>query len=97
MPSVDDIRVNAFPTPVYTAAGDVAKTCIRVYVAMGVRMIDQEFAIEKTDFDAVHREHDSMFCYASLNNHDASQCFPRILYQPGNIVARAIIATMTAR
>ncbi len=30
MPSVADMRVNAFPTPVYTAAGDVAKTCIRV-------------------------------------------------------------------
>ena len=30
MPSVDDIRLKAFPIPVYTAAGDVAKTCIRV-------------------------------------------------------------------
>lgn len=33
MPSVDDIRVNAFPTPVYTPAGDAANTCIRVYVS----------------------------------------------------------------
>ena len=32
-PSVDDIRVNAFPMPVYTAAGEVANTCIRVYAA----------------------------------------------------------------
>lgn len=30
MPSVDDIRENALPMPVYTAAGDVANTCILV-------------------------------------------------------------------
>jgi hypothetical protein len=33
MPSVDDIRVKAFPIPEYTAAGEVANTCIRVYIA----------------------------------------------------------------
>lgn len=32
-PSVEDIRVKAFPIPVYTAAGEVANTCIRVYSA----------------------------------------------------------------
>ena len=31
-PSVDDIRVKALPSPVYTAAGEVANTCIRVCV-----------------------------------------------------------------
>lgn len=30
-PSVLEMRVNAFPMPVYTADGEVAKTCIRVY------------------------------------------------------------------
>ena len=29
-PSVADIRLNALPMPVYIAAGDVVKTCIRV-------------------------------------------------------------------
>ena len=29
-PSVEDIRVNALPIPVYTAAGEVENTCIRV-------------------------------------------------------------------
>ena len=29
-PSVADIRLNAFPMPVYIAAGDAVKTCIRV-------------------------------------------------------------------
>ena len=29
-PSVADIRLNAFPIPVYIAAGDAVKTCIRV-------------------------------------------------------------------
>lgn len=30
-PSVLEMRVNAFPMPVYTADGEAAKTCIRVY------------------------------------------------------------------
>ena len=30
-PSVADIRLNALPMPVYIAAGDAVKTCIRVY------------------------------------------------------------------
>ena len=29
-PSVADIRLNALPMPVYIAAGDAVKTCIRV-------------------------------------------------------------------
>ena len=29
-PSVEDIRVKAFPIPVYTAPGEVANTCMRV-------------------------------------------------------------------
>jgi len=29
-PSVEDIRVKAFPIPVYAAAGEVANTCMRV-------------------------------------------------------------------
>lgn len=37
MPSVEDIRVNALPMPVYTAAGDVANTCIRVYLSGQLR------------------------------------------------------------
>lgn len=41
IPSVDDIRVKAFPIPVYTAAGDVAKTCIRVYIG------------RKSDFESI--------------------------------------------
>jgi len=32
-PSVDDILEKALPTPLYTANGVVAKTCIRVWVA----------------------------------------------------------------
>lgn len=32
-PSVAEIRVNAFPMPVYTAAGEAVKTCIRVCAA----------------------------------------------------------------
>ena len=32
IPSVDDIRVKAFPIPEYMAAGEAAKTCIRVYM-----------------------------------------------------------------
>jgi len=31
-PSVEDIRVKALPIPVYIAAGDVANTCMRVYI-----------------------------------------------------------------
>lgn len=29
-------------------------------------MIDLEYAIDYTDFNTVHREHDSVFCYAGL-------------------------------
>lgn len=34
IPSVEDILVNAFPIPVYTAAGLVANTCIRVWIVI---------------------------------------------------------------
>lgn len=37
-PSVEDMRVNAFPMPVYTAAGEVANTCIRVCTAASAVM-----------------------------------------------------------
>ena len=36
-PSVDDILKKAFPTPLYTAIGVVAKTCIRVWINFEMR------------------------------------------------------------
>ncbi len=70
MPSVDDIRVNAFPTPVYTAAGDVANTCIRVckkqeeLVRQDCGKLAQGWIF--AHFNAVYREHDGVLCDASL-------------------------------
>jgi len=69
-PSVDDIRVKALPRPVYTAAGEVANTCIRVCTDRipetngdehskregnrGQRTKEEK---KKPHFDAVNREH----------------------------------------
>ena len=62
IPSVDDIRVKAFPIPEYTAAGEVAKTCIRVWIrrpCLVSRVFQSE--VETSDFDAVNGKHDGVF------------------------------------
>jgi hypothetical protein len=65
MPSVEDIRVKAFPMPVYTAAGEVAKTCIRVCITYSDQ--DPLFESRKAHFNTVYWEHDSVLCYPCLN------------------------------
>ena len=70
-PSVEDIRVKAFPIPVYTAAGEVANTCIRVCANI---LNESAFSkMQYSHFDTVHREHDCMFCDSCLDRSLASE------------------------
>lgn len=63
-PSVEDIRVNALPIPVYTAAGEVANTCIRV---LSHQSEHSKRAEENgTHFYAVNWEHHGVLRDASL-------------------------------
>jgi len=74
-PSVEDIRVKAFPIPVYIAAGEVANTCMRVcYIQkaqqweMSIRRETADTARKRkpTHFNAVNGEHHGMLCDTSL-------------------------------
>ena len=65
IPSVDDIRVNALPMPEYTAAGEAAKTCIRVCTYTRTQHMKCKGS-ERADFDAVDGKHDGVFGDACL-------------------------------
>ena len=75
-PSVFDILVTALPMPVYMAAGDVWKTCIRVCERLfstgawcAARVARSAFAAKistRTYFYRVKRKHDRVFRDASL-------------------------------
>ena len=62
-PSVDDILVKAFPTPLYTANGVVAKTCIRVWVTF---LSIKHNNVLSAYLDAVDWKHNSMLRDPSL-------------------------------
>jgi hypothetical protein len=53
-----------------------------------------EYAVEDADFDAVHREHDSVFCYACLDDHEGQPCI-QVSCQTGGIVTKGLVAGVT--
>jgi hypothetical protein len=69
-PSVEDIRVNALPIPVYIAAGEVANTCIRVLSHESEH--SKRVQENETHFYAVNWEHHGVLRNASLAEN--SQC-----------------------
>lgn len=66
-PSVADIRLNAFPMPVYIAAGDVVKTCIRV--CGGIHWVSMRPGLRNTEncyFNHICGEHHRVLCDSGL-------------------------------
>jgi hypothetical protein len=65
-PSVEDIRVSASPMPVYDAAGDACRTCIRVCPGASARALWTAAGTGR-DLDRVDGVHGRVFCDARLH------------------------------